>query len=42
MIQKILYIYEIDYNKYIKCDLCCKKCDMNVVVRETPNSIESI
>ncbi|WP_455543364.1 4Fe-4S binding protein [Intestinibacter sp.] len=37
-----LYRYEIDYDKCIKCDLCHKKCDMNVVVHETPNSVECI
>ena len=37
-----LYRLEIDYDKCVKCDLCHKKCDMNVVVHETPNSAECI
>lgn len=37
-----LYRYEIDYNKCVKCDLCHKKCHMNVVVHENPNTAECI
>ena len=37
-----IYRYEIDYNKCTKCNLCHKKCDMNVIVHETPNSVECI
>lgn len=37
-----LYQYEINYNKCTKCDLCHKKCDMNIIVHETPNNSECI
>lgn len=37
-----IYKYEIDYSKCIKCEICHKKCDMNVVVYKKPNSIECI
>ena len=37
-----LYKYEIDYNKCTKCTLCYKKCDMNVAIYKTPNSVECI
>lgn len=37
-----LYRYEIDSSKCTKCDLCHKKCDMNIVVYKKPNSSECI
>ena len=37
-----IYRYEIDVDKCVKCDICHKKCDMNIVVHENPNSAECI
>lgn len=37
-----LYKYEVNHIKCVKCDMCHKKCDMNVAIYKTPNHPECI